>query len=234
LEGGIMARKSIIIIGVILLLFGLQSCQSKPEESILKKYVHAIILKDKATMASMAMEPISFDVERWEIVNVSLEKVEPASLPQLNEQEKKLQKEMQDSIGITMDAKGAADDAADELKNARTPAAKKAAQQKKNELQAKYEEIRAKHDQLMRDYNLAKQASIREEETTNFSLGAGDLTNIRDLKGDVRTKEVEVKVQWKSSTRNIKFYLIKYDLKDETLNLPFHGRWVITKIESLS
>jgi hypothetical protein len=229
-----MARKSIIVIGAILLLLGLQSCQSKPEATILKRYIHAIILKDKATMASMAMEPISFDVERWEIVNVTPEKVEPASLPQINEKEKALQKEMQDSIGITMDAKGAADDAADELKNARTPAAKKAAQQKKNELQAKYEEIRAKHDQLMRDYNLAKQASIREEETTNFSLGAGDLTNIRDLKGDVRSKEVEIKIYWKSEAKNFKFYLIKYDLKDETLNLPFRGRWVITKIEQLS
>lgn len=229
-----MGRKSIIVIGVILLLFGLQSCQSKPEASILKRYVHAIILKDKATMASMAMEPISFDVERWEIVNVSPERVEPAPLPQLTEEEKKLQTQMQDSVGITMDAKEAADDADYELKNARTPAAKKAAQQKKNELQAKYEEIRAKHDQLMRDYNLAKQASIREEETTNFSLGAGDLANIRDLKGEVRAKEVEVKIFWKSETNNYKFYLIRYNLKDETLNLPFHGRWVITKIEPLS
>lgn len=229
-----MGKKTIIAIGFILLLFGLQSCQSKPEATILKRYVHAIILKDKATMASMAMEPISFDVERWEIVNVSLEKIEPARLPQLNEEEKKLQKEMQDSSVITLDAKDAADDADYELKNARTPAAKKAAQQKKNELQAKYEELRSKHNQILRDYNLAKQASIREEETTNFSLGAGDLTNIRDLKGEVRSKEVEVKIYWKSEAKNYKFYLIRYNLKDETLNLPFHGRWVITKIEPLS
>jgi len=234
LEGGIMARKSIIVFGIVLLLLVLQSCVSKPEESILKRYVHAIILKDKATMASMAMEPISFDVERWEIVSVSPETVEPASLPQLNEEEKKLQKQMQDSVGITMDAKDAADDADYEWKNARSAEAKRVAKKKKDELQAKYEEIRAQHDQIMRDYNLAKQASIREEEISTFSLGASEMANIRDLKGDVRSKEVEIKAISKAGTKNVKFYLKKYDLKDEAMNLPFRGRWIIVKIEILN
>jgi len=229
-----MARKSLIVIGVLFILFVLQSCQSKPEASILKNYIQAIILNDKTTMASMAMDPISFEVERWEIVNVSPENVEPAPLPKLNDEEKNLQKQMQDSVGITMDAKDAVDEAAYELKNARTPAAKKAAQKKKDELQAKYEEIRARHDQLMKDFNLAKQASIREEETTNFSLRAGDLANIRDLKGNVHSKDVEIKAISRSGTRNIKFYMKRYELRDETLNLPFRGRWIIIKIEPLS
>jgi len=229
-----MKRKTLIVIGSLLLFFFLQSCQSKPEESILKRYFHADILKDKATMASMALDPISLDAEKWEIVGVGEEKVEPTPLPQMNEEEKKLQKQQEESIGITMDAKDAVDIAADELKNARTAAARKAAQQKKDEAQAKYEEIRARHDQLQKDLNMAKAAAAREEEITNFSLRAGELPNIRELKGDVQSKDVEVKVTSKSGAKSYKFYLRRYNLKDEALNLPYRGQWIIIKIEPIS
>jgi len=229
-----MRKKSLSAICVILLLFILQSCQSKPEEALLKRYFGAITLNDVTTMSTMALEPISMDVESWEIVSVDEEITEPAPLPELNKKELELKKKVEESVGITLDAKDELLDAEYELDKARTRAAKRAAQKKVNELQAKYDEIYANHQQLQKDYNEAKAVTAREEQITSFSLGAGDISNIRDLAGEVHSKEVVVKVEGKSGTKNYKLYLRKYDLKDEVLNVHRRGQWKIIKFEIIS
>lgn len=229
-----MRKKSLSAICVILLLFILQSCQSKPEEALLKRYFGAILLNDVTTMSTMALEPISMDVESWEIVSVDEEITEPAPLPELNKKELELKKKVEESVGITLDAKDELLDAKYELDKARTRAAKRAAQKKVNELQAKYDEIYANHQQLQKDYNETKAVTAREEQITSFSLGAGDISNIRDLVGEVHSKEVVVKVEGKSGAKNYKLYLKKYDLKDEVLNVHRRGQWKIIKFEIIS
>ncbi len=226
-----MKRKSLSAIGVILLLFVLHSCTTHPEEGILKRYFNAIILNDVTTMSTMALEPISMDVESWEIVNVSEENIEPASLPEMNRTELELKKKVEESVGITLDAKDELLDAEYERDQARTRTARRAAQNKVKELQATYDEIYASHQQLQTDYNEAKAATAREEQITSFSLGAGDITNIRDLTGEVRSKEVDVKVVGKEGTKNYKLYLRMYSLKDEVLNINRRGQWKIIKFE---
>jgi hypothetical protein len=81
---------------------------------------------------------------------------------------------------------------------------------------------------------MAKTASSREEEVTVFSLGAGDIPNARELTGDVHFKEVELKIQGKESTKNYKFYMRQYVLKDELLNINRRGRWIIVIFEQLA
>lgn len=229
-----MRKKGLIIIGVILLLFVLQSCSSKPEDTILKRYFHADSLKDKTTMSNVAIEPISLDAVSWKVVSVSEEKIEPALLPELNKKELELKKKQEESIGMTLDAKEDLDIAEDELKNARTAEAKRAAKKKADEMKVKYEEIYANHLQLQKELNEAKAAAAREEEITNFSLQAGDISNIRDLTGQVHSKDVEIAVEGKTGARNYRVIMRKYDLKDEVLNLPRRGRWIILKIELIS
>jgi len=229
-----MKRKGLSAIGVILLLFVLQTCTSHPEEGILKRYFNAIILNDVTTMSTMALEPISMDVESWEIVGVNEEIVEPAKLPEMNRMELELKKKVEESVGITLDAKDELLDAEYERDHARTRTARRAAQNKVKELQAKYDEIYAKHQELQTEYNEAKAATAREEQITSFSLGAGDITNIRDLTGDVHSKEVEVKVVGKEGTKNYKLYLRQYNLKDEVLNVHRRGQWKIIKFELIS
>jgi hypothetical protein len=226
-----MKKKSLSAIGVILLLFVLQSCQSHPEEGLLKRYFNAIILNDVTTMSTMALEPISMDVESWEIASVSEEIIEPASLPEMNRLELELKKKVEESVGITLDAKDELLDAEYERDQARTRAARRVAEKKVTELQATYDEIYATHQQLQTDYNEAKAATAREEQVTSFSLGAGDITNIRDLTGEVHSKEVEVKVVGKEDTKNYKLYLKMYSLKDEVLNVHRRGQWKIIKFE---
>ncbi|NOR53183.1 MAG: hypothetical protein GQ536_03745 [Candidatus Aminicenantes bacterium] len=229
-----MKRKSLCLTGVILLLFAMQSCTTKPEQSLLKRYFQAIAMNDTMTMSTMALEPIKLDVVSWEIVNVSEEVSEPASLPRLDKEELEFKKRVEDSVGITMEAREILLDAEYERDNARTRRAKNTLQKKVDELDTEYKEIRATHDQLQVDYNMAKTASSKEEEITIFSLGAGDIPNARELTGDVHFKKVELKIQGKESTKNYKFYLRQYVLKDELLNINRRGRWIIVKIELLA
>ncbi len=229
-----MKRNSLCAIGVILLLFVLQSCTSNPEEGLLKRYFSAIALNDVTTMSTMAVEPISLDVESWEIISVSEEKIEPTSLPEMNRLELELKKKVEESVGITLDAKDELLDAEYERDQARTRAARRAAQNKIKGLQATYDEIYAVHQQLQTDYNEAKAATAREEQIASFSLGAGDITNIRDLTGEVHSKEVDIKVVGKEATKNYRLYLRMFNLKDEVLNVNRRGQWKIIKFELLS
>lgn len=230
-----MKRKILSIIGIMLLAFILQTCQQKPEKGLLKRYFHALTLNDMATMSNMALEPVALDLQSWEIVSVSEEKIEPTLLPELNKKELELKKKVEESVGITIDARDELDDAKYELDNARTRAAKRAAQKKIDELQAKYDEIYENHKQLQKDYNDAKAVSAREEEIASFSLGAGELPNIRDFTGEVHSKSVDVKIVHKSGEeKTYRFYLRSYNLKDESLNISRRGRWVIIKFEPLS
>ncbi len=229
-----MKRKIPLIIGLALLVFIVQNCQQKPEEGLLKRYFHALSLSDMTTMSTMALEPVALDVANWEIVSVSEEQIITAALPLLNKNELELKKKVEGSVGITIDARDELDEAKFELENARTGAARRAAQMKVDELEAKYDEIYANHKQLQKDYNEAKAASAREEEITSFSLGAGELPNIRDLTGDVHSKEVEVKIVNKErEEKTYRFYLRRYNLRDESLNINRRGRWIIVAFEPL-
>jgi len=201
--------------------------------NLLNSFFTSVKVKDSMTMSTWALEPISMDVESWEIVSVSEERVEQTSLPELKEKELELRKKVEESVGITLDAKDELLDAEYERDQARTRTARRAAQNKVKELQATFDEIYATHKQLQTDYNEAKAATAREEQIASFSLGAGDITNIRDLTGKVHSKEVNVKVVGKEGTKIYKLFLRMYGLKDEVLNVNRRGQWKIVKIEQI-
>lgn len=229
-----MRKRSLMIIGAVLVLVAFQSCSSKPEEGLLKRYFNAVRMNDNSTMASMALEPLTMDISGFNVVSVSAEKIEPAVLPELNKQEASLKKKLEDHVGPTIDAKDAVDEAKDELDSARTKAAKQAAQKKMDEMQAKYDQEFGLHKELQKGYNDAKAAAAKEEEITAFSLGAKDLVNIRDLTGDVHSKEVDIRIKTRDSgDKNYKLYMRRYLLKEEATNLKHNGRWVIIKFEPL-
>jgi len=229
-----MRRKSLIVFGLILVLFTLQSCKSKPEQGLLKSYFHACSFNDVTTMSTMAVDPLKIDAETWTITKASEEKIEPASLADLNTKEIDLKKQQDAHVPTTLDAKDSLEAAKDEYNSARTGAAKAAAKAKMDAAQKKYDDEYKLHQDIIKQYGEARTAAAKEEEITNFSLRAGQLANIRDLKGNVHSKEVEVQVKLKNGTvKNYKITMEMYNLKDETANIPYRGRWVITKFELL-
>jgi hypothetical protein len=228
-----MLRKSLPVIGIVLSLFLFQSCAQKPEEDLLKRYFHAVSLNDVTTMSTIALEPVAMEATSWKIVKVSEENIEPANLPELEKMEKDYKKKLEEHVGPTVDADDALYAAKEKLRTARTRAARRAAQREVDAAQVTFDEEREIHRQLQRNYNEAKAAAAREEEISLFSLGAGDLPNIRDMQGEVHAMEVEVAVETKTGAKNYNFWLRRYDLTDETLGRHFRGRWIIVAIEPL-
>jgi hypothetical protein len=226
-----MGRKCLYVLAVLLILVSFQSCSSKPEQSLLKSYFHAIALKDVSTMSTMALEPMDIDAQSWKIVQSSEDKIEPAGLPQLNAQELDLKKKLEEHVGVTLDSKDALDAAAETYKATRTSSAKA----KQAEAQAAYDKIYGEHKEMQKAYNDAKAAAAHEEEITKFSLGREDITNIRELTGQVHTKDVEVQaINQAGQSKNYRFNIRSYNLKDEAANYSPRSRWIIVKIEALS
>jgi len=228
-----MHRRALSIVGIFLLFVVFQSCSSKPEEGLLKRYFHALSLNDLTTTSTIAVEPISLDVENWEIFSTTEELIEAAKLSEMNTNELELKGKLESHVGPTVAADDELYDAKEKLKAARTRAARRAAQREVDAAQVKYDEEREIHRQLQRDYNEAKAESAREEEISSFSLGAGDIPNVRDLTGDVYSKEVVVRTQGQSGTKDYKIYMRRYVLKDEATNHTYRGRYIIVKFEAL-
>lgn len=228
-----MKKTAFIVIGLLVAFLVLQSCSSSPEKGLLSRYFNAVTLNDNDTMSAMALEPVQVDLASWSLDAVSPERIEPASLPGLNKAELEYKKLMEQHVGPTMDAKDFLDAAKEELDLARTAGAKAAAKKKVDEFQLKFDEEYNKQKDLQKGYNDAKAAAASEEQITLFSLGQRELPMVRDLTGNVHSKEVDVTVKTKTG-QAMKYKLIMrmYQLKDEATGLRHNGRWIITKFES--
>jgi len=223
-----MLKKSLIAIGTLLVLFTLTSCKSNPEKGLLEQYFHAISLNDVSTLSKMALEPVTIDATKWSIIKVSEEKIEPATLPDLNAKELDFKKKMEQHVGPVMDSKDVLDAAKDELTSARTGAARAAAQAKVTAAQKKYDEEYSLHNELKKGYNDSKAAAQHEEELSLFSLDIRQLDNVRELKGEIHSKNIEIQAIGKDGVaKNYKILIKMYSLKDEAANVTHRGRWVI-------
>jgi len=230
-----MRKKTLFVIGLLVAFFVVQGCTSNPEKSLLSRYFNAVTLNDNDTMSRMALEPFQPDMTSWNIVSISPEKIEPAKLPDLNKAEIEAKKVQDAQIGPTIDADTLLKDAQYEKDTSRSAGGKAAAQRKIDELQAKYDAENAKMQAFKKDFNIAKAAAAAEEEMTMFSLGARELATVRELTGNVHSKEIEVAITTKAGgTKNYKLIMKQYVLKDEVNTINHRGRWVILRFEPLS
>ncbi|OGD25953.1 MAG: hypothetical protein A2V57_09350 [Candidatus Aminicenantes bacterium RBG_19FT_COMBO_65_30] len=230
-----MRKKTLFVIGLLVAFFVIQGCTPNPEKGLLSRYFNAVTLNDNDTMSSMALEPFQPDLNSWNIVSVGPENIEPASLPALNKAEIEAKKAQDAQIGPTVDAGELLKDAEYEKDTSRSAAGKAAAQRKIDELKAKYDIENGKMQELKKAYNAAKAAAAAEEEMTMFSLGERELATVRELTGNVHSKDVEIAIKTKSgTTRNYKLIMKNYLLRDEVNNINHRGRWVIIKFEPLS
>jgi hypothetical protein len=232
-----MRRKGLVVLSLMALavLLSLSSCTSNPEQGLLNTYFHAISLKDTMTMSTMALEPMSIDFESWEIVSVSEETVTPFTLAEINKSELDLKKKLEDHVGPVMEAEDALYTAQEEEKLARTGGARAAAKKNAAEAQVKYDQEREVHRELQRQYNEAKAAAAKEEQSALFSLGERQLLNIRELTGTAHSKELEIKVVGKDGqARNYRFHLKRYELRDETAGITRRGAWKIINSEPVA
>ena len=227
-----MRKQVFLVIGLMVAFLVVTACSPAPEKGLLSKYFNAMTLNDNQTMASMALQPIQIELDSWQILNVGPESITPAILAALNAKELELKKEVEGNIGPTVEAKDLLDIAQEDMDTARTSAARAAAKRKVDELQAKYDAQYARHKELQQSYNDAKKAAADEEEMTKFSLGVRELATIRELTGNVHSKEVEISIRNKAgATLKYRLFMKQYGLRDEVNNLRHSGRWVIIRFE---
>ncbi|HYA48579.1 MAG TPA: hypothetical protein VEG35_02675 [Burkholderiales bacterium] len=228
-----MRKRTLVVLGIFVAFFAFQSCTSNPEKALLSRYFNAVTMNDNATMASMALEPAQWEVTSWEVVSVSPEKTLPVALPDLNAKEIEAKKAQDAQIGPTMDADAALTEAKDKLDLSRTAGAKAIAKKGVDEAQTKYDAEYAKMKDYKKAYTDAKAAAAGEEQITLFSLGLRELAGVRDLKGDVHSKEVVVRIKTKQGvTKDYRLPMRMYDVKNEAgQRLP--SRWVIIRFEPI-
>jgi hypothetical protein len=133
-----------------------------------------------------------------------------------------------------MDADTILANAKDELDLARTAAAKATAKKNVEKAQAAYDAEYNKMKEVKKAYNDAKAAAAGEEQITLFSLGLRELPSVRELTGNVHSKDVVVKI--KTTQGQVKDYRLPmrmYELKNEAgQRLP--SRWIIVRFEPIS
>jgi len=228
-----MSRKILSLIGIFLVMVFMQSCSSDPEKSLLDRYFQADSLGDVATLTAMAISPISLNADSYEILSVTEEVIVPATLPDLNMNYLEIKKLADASVQSTLAISDELDNAKFEEESSRTTAAKRAARTKVSAAQAKYDEQYEETKKLRTEQNDAETAAKKEEEITLFSLGVLELITVRVLTGDVAFKEVTLRTVGDEGTKEYKFFLRKYTLKDEASNQSWRGRYKIIVIESL-
>ena len=228
-----MSRKILSLIGLFLVMVFMQSCSSDPEKNLLDRYFQADSLGDVATLSSMAISPLSFKADSYEILSVTEEVIEPATLPDLNKKYLDLKKLTEDSVQTTLLFSDELDNAKFEEETSRTTAAKRAARTKVSAAQAKYDEQYEKTKNVRTERNDAEDAAKKEEGITMFSLGVQELINVRDLTGTVIFKEVTVRTVGDEGTKDYTFFLRRYMLEDEASNTHWRGNYKIILIKSL-
>lgn len=228
-----MSRKILSLIGLFLVMVFMQSCSSDPEKNLLDRYFQADSLGDVATLSSMAISPLSIKADSYEILSVTEEVIEPATLPDLNKKYLDLKKLTEDSVQTTLLFSDELDNAKFEEETSRTTAAKRAARTKVSAAQAKYDEQYEKTKNVRTERNDAEDAAKKEEGITLFSLGVQELINVRDLTGTVIFKEVTVRTVGDEGTKDYTFFLRRYMLKDEASNTHWRGNYKIILIKSL-
>ncbi len=230
-----MRKRTLIVLGVFVAFFVIQGCTSAPEKTLLKKYFNAVQMNDNDTLSSIALEPLQPELGSWSILNIGTEKIEPATLPDLNKTEIEAKKLQDAQIGPTIDADTAVKDAQFEMDTTRSAGAKATLKKRVEELQAKYDVENGKMQELKRAYNAAKTAAAAEEEMTMFSLGERELAVVRELTGNVHTKEVDISISNRAGVaKKYRLLLKQYLLKDEVNNIRHNGRWVIIRFEPLA
>ncbi len=231
-----MKSKALIVIGLALAFVALQSCSSSPEKGLLQRYFNAVSLNDNDTMSSMALEPMQLDIASWKVVSVGAEKIDPTILPDLNKKEAEAKKALEASGPKVVDAKEALDAAQERMDMSRTGGARAAGKKEVDDLKAKYDEAYNHHKDLQKAYGDAKSASAKEEEITKFSLGIrGEAATIRDMVGNVHSKDVVVSITTKGGqTKEYKLPMRMYQVSDPGSGTRYNSRWIIIHFEPMS
>ena len=214
------------------LLFLLAACQG-PEQLVLKKYFSAVQFKDKATLASIAVEPTMPNLSKWEIVSPGEITTQVAPLKALQQAADEAKAKLEELKGKAREAQAAVDVAKATLDSA-SKKDRAAAQSDSDAKKSEYEQaVQAVKDQ-QKALNIAKAAADAERKIT--ALSAGDLTGLETMEGEYRSKDIVVKltIKQEDGTEEAKDYVVtmrSYKMVNPATGRASRGKWIIMHMQ---
>jgi len=205
----------------------LASCSGQ-EQQVLSSFFQAIQGGDETTAARVSLATFEGEVESWEIVEVGPETVAPFELPGLHEQLMKKRSEIKLENGTNANYAGDHRDLFDEYK-------KKKAEDPDAMFEGELGEFQTEWEKRMESQGKLEE---EEEEITaimNVLKSAAGLslsTSINEkFDGNVKGKELHLKVNDGSAEKGYVFMLRRYELTNKESTLTPMSRWIITEIK---
>jgi len=205
----------------------LASCSGQ-EQQVLSDFFQAVQGGDETTAARVSLATFEGEVESWEIVEVGSESVAPFELPGLHERLMKKRSEIKIENGTNSNYAGDHRALFDEYK-------KKKAEDPDAMFEGELGEFQAEWEKRMESQGKLEE---EEEEITaimNVLKSAAGLslsTSINEkFNGNVKGKELHLKVNDGSAEKGYVFMLRRYELTNKESTLTPMSRWIITEIK---
>lgn len=219
-------RKTLLFFTILGLILVMTSCQ-KSEEATVSKYFQAMVHKDKATMATMALEPRSIEYKAFEIVSIEEPVEVDLQFPDLVKKMKDLEAQKQVQGLATLDKNDEFEEAQDEYNETRRRSKKIELKKKIDQLKIEFEE--AKQKVLILQKKISKVKKEIEREKALIALSTDRRGDLSLYTGKTKSTKVTVKVTLQND--EIKNYIIL--LREDSLTLENQmqqGRLIIIKL----
>ncbi len=222
-------KKLLVLVALLSLIIVTTSCQ-KPEEITLSKYFQAMKAKDRDTMASMAVEPVSLEFKSWELVSSEAPVNADVMLPKMIQELADVKKQKDDQILMVKDKKDALDQLKTKLAETRGSRQKADLQKQITEMEKEVETETAnyKRDQM----NFTQMKNQVENEKKMVTLSTNIEQNQELFAGKSVTTKSIVKITTAGGDKEYVFLLRKFELVNPVTNKVFSNRYIILKIQT--
>ena len=216
-------RKMSVAVAIVVLV----SCSGQ-EQQVLSNFFEAVKGGDAAALASVSLAAFEGGVETWELVEMGPESVAPFELPGLHEQLMKKRSEIKIENGTNANYAGDHRELFDEYK-------KKKAEDTDSMFEGELGEFQTEWEKRME-----AQSKLEEEEeeinaiikALKSAAGLSLNTSVSEkFDGNVKGKELHLKVNDGSAEKGYVFMLRRYELADKEKNITPMSRWIITEIK---
>ena len=216
-------RKMSIAVAIVVLV----SCSGQ-EQQVLSDFFQAVQGGDEAAVARVSLAAFEGGVEAWELVDMGPESVAPFELPGLHEQLMKKRSEIKIENGTNANYAGDHRDLFDEYKKKKAEDADAMFEGELGEFQTEWEKRMESQSKLEEE-----EAEINENiKVLKSAAGLSLSTSINEkFSGDVKGKELHLKVNDGSAEKGYVFMLRRYELTNKESTLTPMSRWIITEIK---
>jgi chemotaxis protein histidine kinase CheA len=208
--------------GVLVLAVAAVACGGS-ERRIIDQYFNALRAEDSQTLSSFAAVQFDKKVDKWSITQVLPETKAPATLPDLTQKVKDIDKEIADN------KKAASAYALEHLAEWEqvSEARKKDAKipPKLQDAAKEYDGFSTKDRDLRKALAEAKNAADAEKRRVRLSVG--ELSDLETLNGEVTSRDVELLLTIGGQAQPYLMELKKYDLEQSADKGRVMSRWMV-------